>query len=210
MLRSRRIIARRPRRTARPTTRRYAVPRGPRDPPSQIVTVRRTAVVARNVGALVSNSQTYNFTLSYLPGFTEMTAMFDQYRIARVDMQWIPAQTSAEVGGLGNSNGYFILCTDYDDSSAYASREDALQVQNHRIFSLTEKIKHTVYPKAAVAVFRSGVSSGYSQNMTTQWFDMATPDVPFYGVKDFVQNNTGIALAWQCLYTITVQCRRLR
>lgn len=210
MLRSRRVIARRPRRSAPYPRRPVSVPRSPRDVSSQIVSVRRTAVVARTVGALASNSQSYTFTLSYLPGYTEMTAMFDQYRIARVDMQWIPAQTSAELGGLAAANGYFVVCTDYDDNNVYAAREDALSVDNHRIFSLTERIKHTVYPRAAAAVYRSGVASGYASTMPTQWFDMATPDVPFYGVKDYVQNNTGNALAWQCLYTIHVQCRRMR
>lgn len=176
---------------------------------SQVVNIKRTAVVYRST-TLVSNSQTYEFRLGYLPSYTELTALFDQYRIVRVDMKFIPSQTDAQVGATAPMKGYLVLVNDYDDATSYGDVTLALQCNNHRICELGKTIRHTVYPRAAMAVYSGLTTTGYATSAKNQWFDMASPNTSFYGVKDWFQNESGVAMGFMVTYTCYIQCRKIR
>lgn len=137
------------------------------------------------LGAVVGSTLTDTFGGIYfrlidVPGSSEFTSLFDQYRIDKVRVRFMPRANSAEVG---TNQGMVKLFTaiDYDDISPAASIQDLLQYQNCRFQPTTRMSSRTLKPKHAVEVYQSAVSTGYG--MRTGWLDVANPSVQHYGIK---------------------------
>lgn len=130
----------------------------------------------------------FAFTLDRVQGYTELTAMYDQYRIDYVQFRinWSPKYTiSVDPNNPGQST-YPLLYyfKDYDDDNTPTSLNQMQERGNLRQVRITPNkiIKINVKPAVSAMVYQSAVATGYTPKWDTK-IDMANPDVPHYGLK---------------------------
>lgn len=126
-----------------------------------------------------------SFSLNQLPNVTEFTQLFDQYRINKVVLKFLPVINQINVDA--NSNNmivpFFYTVIDYDDGSAPTSGADLQQYASCKVVSANKPFTRVVIPRTSTPVYRSGVSAAYLSNNARQWIDCNYVDVPHYGVK---------------------------
>ena len=78
----------------------------------------------------------FNFSMNDMPGYTELTALFDYYKLTGVLYKMIPYQqtTSNSVSAINNSfNAPIFYAVDYSDDTAPGSAEAILEYNDHKI-----------------------------------------------------------------------------
>lgn len=145
----------------------------------QIMCTKRMVTLSRLVASsTVEVDQSYQFVLSSLPGYTDFTDLYDEYRIDKAKITWYPdTQQSLENAGIGNTTAFTAL--DFDDASTVllASLQQYESCQHHNAL---HPFSRTVVPRFAVAAY-SGAFSSYKN--TSGWIDVASPSVIHYGIK---------------------------
>ena len=78
----------------------------------------------------------WNFSMNDMPGYTELTALFDYYKLTGVLFKMIPYQQtmSNSTGSVNNSfNAPIFYAVDYSDDTAPGSAEAILEYNDHKI-----------------------------------------------------------------------------
>lgn len=125
------------------------------------------------------------FRLNDVPNVSEFVSLFDQYTINWVEYEWINRSALT-----GIQAPVIYAAPDYDDDGAPTLIE-MLQKQNVITFTFSAdrtQVKMRIRPNALRQVYRSALTTGYERSPVGTWMDCATPDVPFYGLKYFIQN----------------------
>lgn len=122
------------------------------------------------------------FQLNQVPNYAEF-AMFDQYRISRVAVSFIPDVTS----NLNNSNTIFTLphlvtAVDMDDASTPANEASLLSNQSFIVHTPGHRADRFFAPRTAAALYAGVAAFGYGERKG-QWIDVASADVEYYGIK---------------------------
>lgn len=130
------------------------------------------------------------FLLSALPNFAEFTALFDQYRIEKVSMTFV---IDIADGSLNSTTKWprLTIAPDYNNQSAPSSEDTLLQYPQCQVYQFSEfnrEVTVHIKPKVAATVFRTGITSAYTMQ-TPGWLDVATSDVPHYGLRYFISNH---------------------
>jgi len=149
----------------------------------------------------------YNYALQYLTSYGEFTALFDQYRIVRVETTFMP--TITELSAIGAfTNSYLLTAIDYDDANSYGTLNDAIQVATASITPLTKSVTRGFAPRVAIAAY-SGAFTSYAQAPAGQWIDCASPGVQHFGLKCAIP-LTGSLQTWRVLHRYFLEFRRVR
>lgn len=134
------------------------------------------------------------FRLADLPNYTEFTALFDQYKIDKVEVNFVPniSQNSA------NDIPIVYTVVDFDDGNTPANLDVLRQYETAILHADPRRpFKRTLVPRVATAAY-SGGFSGYANQ--TSWIDVASASVEHYGVK------AGASAASQTI-TLFVECK---
>lgn len=128
----------------------------------------------------------YEFKLSDLPDYTEFTNLFDEYRILRIKLYFIPS-----IHTQNNNNSYlvpwFLTAVDKDDASAPASYSAMLQYPGCKISTMQRKHYVSFSPRVATAVYGGPATTSYGSK--SMYLDCGSPGVPHYGLKIGVGNS---------------------
>lgn len=133
-----------------------------------------------------------SFNLNSLPNSSEFSALFDEYKIMKVSLKWVPFGDSVDMpiatmtgtSSLLSPGGPLITVVDYDDNTAPTAAADLLQYQTSKVTPIPKPLSMTIRPKFATEVYRSGLSTAYGAR--TGWLDTDSADVPHYGVKYYM------------------------
>lgn len=152
------------------------------------------------------------FELADLPNYTEYTALYDSYRIYRVDMHFMPIGAGVITNQTSTSFSAFPifgLVKDYDDAAVPSSFDAMAQYENYQELRLTKQYKITIYPQASGTIFNGNTSpAGYGNLPRQDWIDCAYPAVPYYGIKWGYTNFSGIpTIGWRVRFTYYVEFR---
>lgn len=191
-----------------PRRRVYAprVPRPLRAPPG-VTRIKRSFMSSLICNAIAtSNSWATGFKLSDLPNHTEFTALFDQYRIRMVEVKFMPVINSSNVNDKQNAT--LITCVDTDDASLPGFASELLQYSNHQVKPTYQAHYMKIYPRAALAVYQ-GAFTAYGQ-APPMWFDCASPDIQFYGLKTWINNGSGLEVRYNLLFSYHIELRKVR
>lgn len=152
-------------------------------------------------------STAYSFQINNLPNNTEFLSLFDQYRIVKVQMRFIPYQTVANPTA---SKSILVSVADYDDSTPLASLQEAYQYSSCRITNALGEHVWTIRPRIAKAAYGSGVFSSYA-NEPAQWIDSGSNTVSHYGIKVYLTADQGtVRNSWKVVYKYWIECRHPR
>lgn len=144
----------------------------------------------------ISNSTTqdihnnYFFTLNSIPGVSDFTGLYDQYRINAVKWTLIPRGNNSDItpgsGSTSSANSVGIFsCLDYDDSTNLTSITQYLQYQNNKMTRTHQQHSRYLKPKINAQIVNN-VTSVSAVNMKG-WLDITASDVPHYGIKYCLQ-----------------------
>lgn len=134
-------------------------------------------------------------TLNCLPDYTDLTNLFDQYRINAMELSLRPIQTietTSTVAGNPPLSAIIYYCIDYDDSTPFAASNAGVQKMREvasfreRALFQNKPVILSCKPHIAMAAYSGGAFTDYA-NMSHQWIDTVSPDVAHYGVKWIIE-----------------------
>jgi len=137
--------------------------------------VRRGA----DIGVFIADAITPSFygeafALSQVAGFSELTAMYDQYKINGIKLTFYPRNTEITPLPAAPNNARVIVVTDYNDNTAPTSLNELREYEDHRTYGYSEKFTHYIdKPKFVDSV--SSVRNG--------WIATSNPSQRHYGLK---------------------------
>lgn len=143
-------------------------------------TVNRGTVTADAAGVGAS----LEFSLADDPSTSDLTSLFDQYRILQVVVRFIPVTLVFGASTSATSFPSLLTAIDYDDNVAPASAQVMRQYGTCQTTSVNTYVERTLNPQAALSAYQ-GTFTAYSAAPRSQWFDCAFPSVEFYGLKWF-------------------------
>lgn len=129
----------------------------------------------------------FAFALADIPNITSLSALFDQYRIDRIQFRLRSRNPALFMMNQASPN-YSATCPlivlDRDDNSAPSTLSELKQYDNCQVISSCDSIDIIFEPSTAVALYAGGVFSGYKVETDSDgWVDMANTTVPHYGLK---------------------------
>lgn len=141
--------------------------------------------------------------LSSLPNAASFEVIFDKYRIRQVRVKFLPFATEAVVTS-GTTAGPLYTVFDYDDATLTAISQ-LVQYDNLKMSPIGTFFERTFTPKVAIAAY-SGAFTSFGQAPSTQWIDVASPGVIYYGLKGAVPGSTiGSTILWNTVVTLELE-----
>jgi hypothetical protein len=153
----------------------------------------------------VETFTSYTFTLNALPDSTEFTALFDQYRIMQVRMEFTPlfTDTSATV-----AYPPIYSAIDYDDANSVTGAQ--INEYDSVMFVPTGTYFERCFnPRIAVAAY-SGAFTSFGQPPAGFWIDCASPSVVHYGLKTVMPVAGAANQVWSVRAHLLLQFRETR
>lgn len=157
------------------------------------ITVERTCEYA----SITSNgtSQIYGslvFQLSDLPGYTELTSAWRNYKIERIELLFLSecnVNAHQVIAGVFTNTPLPFLHLVYDpvDSATPASHTELMEYENHQVFRIDSPIKLCVKPKLLQMLYESGATTAYGNTPGAAWVSTDDPSAKWYGVKYSLQ-----------------------
>jgi len=153
----------------------------------------------------VETFNSYTFTLSALPDSSEFTALFDQYRIMQVRVEFTPlfTDTSATV-----AYPPIYSAIDYDDANSVTG----LQINEYDsvMFTPTGTYFERIFnPRIALAAY-SGAFTSFAQPKVGTWVDCASPSVVHYGLKTVMPVAGAANQVWSVRAHLMLEFRESR
>lgn len=135
-------------------------------------------------------SQGFTYALSQVPNVSEFANMFDRYKITYVKHYFTlmidPSAQSASTASVPQI--YYVR--DYDDSTAITPTQMREHGKMRRLaLSVGKTVGIGIRPAVLNEIYRSAISTTYEPKWNV-WIDMATTDVPYYGLKVNVEDLT--------------------
>ena len=125
----------------------------------------------------------YNFSLNDVPGYTEFTNLYDQYKICGVHMTFFPKQqlnTTISPIDHAKANARFLMCIDLNDGTAPSTADEVRQYESCQVGSILDR--HEIYVKKPLFLNASG------QNVS-DWVATSSPSLNWFGVKCYAEPN---------------------
>jgi hypothetical protein len=124
-------------------------------------------------------------TVSSLSNSSNYLAVFDSYRVDKVEYTFSLRNAGTGAGGFGNQFPTIYLFPDWDDSATPTSLSYAAshpRATRHVLTPNRPSAQMSIEPKVAVAAY-NGVFTGYGQPTGPMWIDSGSPNVAHYGIK---------------------------
>lgn len=127
-----------------------------------------------------------SFSLDQCPSYSELVAVFDQYRITGVELSFWPTAQSVtntnSAAAVVNTPSRLVTAIDYDDAVVPSSSTALREYSTCQVHSITESFKMRITPAVSVMVYEGVGTTGYSPQWGT-WISTNDPTVPHYGLK---------------------------
>jgi len=135
----------------------------------------------------------YDFRFNQIPNSAEFVALYDQYSISCVVIEFVANAGCYFDGGMLGPRLHTVV--DFDDENPPLTVADVQQYQNYKMFQFTanrQRFTRKVYPRIATPVYQTNLLPPTFAYQTTKpgWVDMTYTNVPHYGVKVFVEPGT--------------------
>lgn len=136
---------------------------------------------------------TYQFRLDQVTGVSDFTNLYDGYKINKVQLFLEPLYDSTQNVAIGAPNPRsrkLRVVHDYNDATPLTDEDEYLQYGNCKAYFPWSKrgVRITLYPKLNNVIENaSGATNGFtSMNSNRYFLNMATDEVPHFGIKIFV------------------------
>jgi hypothetical protein len=144
-------------------------------------------------------------SFSILDQYTQLSQVFDQYRILMAEV-WLTPHTSADIS-LGQGQWFSVL--DFDDSTNLTSVAAAQDYQNCLSSPQTCGHYRKFQPHVANALYAPSAFSSFG-NVASPWIDAASGTVAHYGVKFAATPSTVAVQIFDLTIKLLVELRAVR
>lgn len=126
------------------------------------------------------------FTFADMPGYTDFTALYDYYRITRIDIRFFAVFNAVVTTKI-------FITSDYDGGSALSLSDMCQHRHVERILSPDHpEFVFSFRPRTAMSV--NATAGSVLSSIGKGWLDIASPTITQYGVAYILLNyNTGIS-----------------
>jgi len=130
---------------------------------------------------------TVKFRLDELTAYTELTQLFDRYKI-------VSAMVKCNFANYPADNRitlpYIDYVTDYDDASlpTVSGMREKMGVKSKSFSASRPRITMGVRPRVAQEVFNNGVTTSYAVPRGGTWINAQYPGVEHYSIKGVIRN----------------------
>lgn len=176
---------------------------------------KRSAYFAGFVTSSIANDtfSGTSFQLSQIAGFTEMAALFDQYKITSVKWSLIPRGnvsdiTSATVANSASSVGVFSV-VDFDDIAPFTNIQQACEYTNMKMTRSHQVHSRTLRPKVNVQMLTTLGANVPANTNNSPWLDTAYSNIPYYGIKWILQQSPNQAQQYDLKIDYIVACKNV-
>jgi len=179
------------------------------DPRNMIISRQKVYTISRSVakgsitvGPTLPTFGALSFQLSDLPGSTDFTSLFDQYKFQQVRIKFVPASLPSVTNAFHLPPLFTVI--DYDDAVTPLTLDQLRQYSTLQIVPCTAPHVRTFSPRLAVNVFGAGIFGNFSQ--ARLWCDSGSPTTSWYGLKfglDIAGSTTDFVYYIECEYVIS-------
>nr|WNK16477.1 MAG: putative capsid protein [Amphisbainavirus JDuan-2023a] len=144
----------------------------------------------------------FNFSLNDMPGYTEIQALFELYKVNGVLFRWMPYQTESNSTGTVNNVGNLpvVFCVDNTNSTAPATVNELLEHNDHVVHNtLTNFTKWIPNPKFADS--SSAARDG--------WISTSNASLNYFGIKMAIPPTVS-AMTYYITWTIYITCKEAK
>jgi len=170
-------------------------------------------VLNANIGSLVSPSivgvgNSFQFQLNNIPGISDYTDLYDEYRIDRVTVTFLPMAQTMNTSTTGAQGAVFLMSQDNNDVFVPTSQAYMLEYADVKVQPMFRQARISIIPKAADAIY-NGITTAYGTRFG--WINTSNADVPHYGLKTFMTTSaTPGQNIYQIYYVFRVRFRGVR
>lgn len=164
-----------------------------------------TTFVHTTSTTLETFSQVY-VTLTNFSNASALGTLFDQYRIAEIEVWYIP-QSKVETTTAAQQVGLMFTVVDYDDTTSLASVNAATEYDSCISSPGDSGHYRRFTPHIAVAAY-SGAFTSYA-NETAPWIDVASNGVYHFGVK-CAHSTTSVVYSYNTVVRAAIELRNVR
>lgn len=167
------------------------------------ILIQEPIIISNNASA--EEKHGFDFALDDTINYSTWSSIFDQYRINKVVVKFVPVQTSVVTRPFDDTTNpgesvsevpRFAVCLDRDDSVTPTDMGQLLKRQGVIVRNATQPVTMSWVPNRLIQIY-NGVTTGYKVDSDTRAFlDCAQPGIPHYGVK-CVLEATSPANAYQ-------------
>lgn len=133
-----------------------------------------------------------------LPNTAEFGVLFDQWRLDKVEVQFIFSLPVGVTNGASTEVPVLLVCEDNNDGDAVSAAlgGDYVRQRKHRTIQCSGIQKVTIKPKCAVAAYQGAFTAYVETDREKLWVSTTYPDTQYYGMKiwwdRFRSGNTDI------------------
>lgn len=142
------------------------------------------------------------FTLDSLPNYTEITALFDQYRICEIRAAFNPMVNEFGASTTTTDLPQLLTAIDRDDATAPPNADVVRQMSTCQTSAYTEFQLRVIRPRFAVGAY-SGTFTSFASSMPNQWIDTGSASVQHFGLK-WAVTPVSLASGSYLLYNLTL------
>lgn len=169
---------------------------------TMVKTYQRTQIISTST---IPTTGAYFVDYNSINDSGSLTAVFDQYRIALVEIDFIPDANVAVAGGVP-APPMFHSVVDLDDVTPVSIG----QLQDYpgcKSTLATTRHRHVFVPHVALAAY-SGTFTSYA-NVSAPWIDVGSPSVQHYGVK-YAWSAASTLAAYEVIIRVKLEMRNAR
>jgi len=159
--------------------------------------VNLTTITEDTIGSVYGGTYFY---LGQVPGSSDFTNLFDQYRIRKVVLSFKPNQqsftSSTGSSAVTNIPTRIVTAIDYDDSVAPTSLNELREYNTAQVNTMVESFTREIRPAVSIMAYEGVGSTGYCPKWD-QWISTNDPGVPHYGIKWAVPSGVASTNGYQ-------------
>lgn len=206
--------------TKRKPARKYNLPMRISNRPVYTITTYNTLDNQIENDSIAFQKGFLNFTLDQAQGYSQYTAIFDQYRINWVKVEFVPVMTQAVNRPFDDTTTplatqvipRFIVAMDRDDVTNPTSYESLMVKRPNKEVLATQKLSWKFTPNRLVMMYRTGTTTGYKvDTQVNEFLDCAQTDIPHYGLKWAIEASSptrGFIYETKVTYNISFRSKR--
>lgn len=127
------------------------------------------------------------FKLSNVLQSSDLTGLYDRYKINGIKVKIIPLSNMASTNGQGLIPT-MVYHTDYDDAVTPTQDSDVRVKSGAKEVRLDRTRTIYIKPKIADAILGASAGTAYSVPKAAPYINMSYPDVPHYGLKMYFRD----------------------
>ncbi len=157
------------------------------------------------------------FKLGQVIDHAHLQGLFDQFRIRKVVVDFVPRRTSQVITSVDTSAinvlsiPMFVTCIDLDSDQVPTSLNQLREYSTRKETPATKKHSWILKPAILTENYRSLTTTSYSPKVD-QWLDTIHDDVPHRGVRYFMEGDTVNPGRYQyeIMATYYIECKNVR